>query len=66
MKTIRMEVNGHEVTQSSLVSDMQPVQNILSLMESSIRKLQYANSDIYGLQKLDPKKSLKALPLQTY
>ena len=54
------------MTQSSLVSDMQPVQHILSLMESSTGKLQYADSDFYGLQKLDPKKSLKALPLQTY
>ena len=66
VKTIRMEVNGHEVTQSSLVSDMHPVQNIFSLMESSIGKLQYADNNLYRLQQCDPKKSLKALPLQTY
>ena len=35
-------------------------------MESSVGKLQYPGSDLVGLQKLDPKKSLKALPLQTY
>ena len=34
VKNIRVEVNGQEVTQSSLVLDMQPVQHILSLMES--------------------------------
>ena len=34
-KNIRVELNG-QVTQSSLVSDMQLVQNILSVMESSI------------------------------
>ena len=56
VKNIRVEVNGQEVTQSSLVSDMQPVQHILSFLENSIGKLQYADSDLYGLQKLDPKK----------
>ena len=34
VKNIRVEVNGQEVTQKSLVSDMQPVQHILSLLES--------------------------------
>ena len=66
VKNIRVEVNGQEVTQSSLVSDMQQLQHILSLMESLIGKLQYADSDLYGLQKLNTTKSLKALPLQTY
>ena len=66
LKNIRVEVNGQQVTQSSLVSDMQLVQHILSIMESWIGKLQYADSGLFRFQKLDPKKSLKALPLQTY
>ena len=40
LKNIRVEVNSHEVMQSSLVSDMPPVQHILSLVESSHGKLQ--------------------------
>ena len=51
-KNIRVELDGTEVTQSSKVSDMQIVQHILSLMKSSIGKLQYSVSDLYGLQKL--------------
>ena len=39
VKNICVEVNGQEVTQSSLVSDMQQLQHILSLMESLIGKL---------------------------
>ena len=34
VKNIPVEVNGLEVTQSSLVSDMQPVQHILSLSDN--------------------------------
>ena len=45
---------------------MQIVQHIMSLMESSIGKLQYSDSDLYGLQKLDPRKSLKRIPLASY
>ena len=52
-KNVRVELNGTEVTQSSKVGDMQIVQHILSLMESSVGKLQYSDSDLYGLQKLD-------------
>jgi len=66
MKNIRVELNGQEVTQSGQVADMQIVNHILSLMESSIGKLQYADSDLFGLQKLDPKKALKSIPLQNY
>ena len=46
MKNIRVEVNDQEVTQSALVSGMQPVHHILSFMESSTGKLQYADSDL--------------------
>ena len=45
---------------------MQIVQHIMSLMESSIGKLQYSDSDLFGLQKLDPRKSLKRIPLANY
>ena len=48
------------------MSDMQIVQHIMSLMESSIGKLQYSDSDLFGLQKLDPRKSLKRIPLANY
>ena len=65
-KNVRVELNGTEVTQSSKVADMQVVQHILSLMESSVSKLQYSDSDLYGLQKLDPQKSLKDIPLGDY
>ena len=58
-----MELDGTEVTQNSKVSDMQIVQHIMSLMESSIGKLQYLDSDLFGLRKLDPRKSLKRIPL---
>ena len=61
-----MELDGTEVTQSSKVSDMQIVQHIMSLMESIIGKLQYSDSDLFGLQKLDPRKSLKRIPLANY
>ena len=61
-----MELDGTEVTQSSKVFDMQIVQHIMSLMESSIGKLQYSDSDLFGLQKLDPRKSLKRIPLANY
>ena len=64
VKNICVELNGQEVTQSSLVSGMQPVEHILFLMEDSIGKMQYADTDLYELQKLDPK-LLKVLPLQT-
>ena len=64
-KNIRVELDGTEVTQSSKVSDMQIVQHIMSLMESSIGKLQYSDSDLFGLQKLDPRKSLKRIPWPT-
>ena len=56
-------LGGTEVTQSSKVSDMQIVQHIMSLMESSIGKLQHSDSDLFGFQKLDPRKSLKCIPL---
>ena len=56
-------MSGTEVTQSSKVSGMQIVQQVMSLMESSIGKLQYMDSYLYGLQKLDPRKSLKRVPL---
>jgi len=62
-KNIRVELNGTEVTQSSKVADMQIVQHILSLMESSFDRLQYADSDLYGLQKLDPKAAIKDINL---
>ena len=65
-KNVRVELDGTEVTQSSKVSDMQIVQHIMSLMESSIGKLQYSDSDLFGLQKLDPRKSLKRIPLANY
>lgn len=65
-KNVRVELDGTEVTQSSKVSDMQIVQHILSLMESSVGKLQYSDSDLYGLQKLDPRKCLKRVPLADY
>ena len=65
-KNIRVELNGTEVTQSSKVADMQIVQHILSLMESSVAKLQYSDSDLYGLQKLDPQRSLKEIDLGNY
>ena len=65
-KNIRVELNGTEVTQSSKVADMQIVQHILSLMESNVAKLQYSDSDLYGLQKLDPTKSLKNIDLGDY
>ena len=61
-----MDLDDREVTQSSKVSDMQIVQHITSLMESSIGKLQYSDSDLFGLQKLDPRKSLKRIPLANY
>ena len=35
-------------------------------MESSIGKLQYSDSDLFGLQKLDPRKSFKHIPLANY
>ena len=63
---MRVELDGIEVTQSSKVPDMQIVQHVLSLMESSVAKLQYSDSDLYGLQKLDPRKSLKRVPLASY
>ena len=63
---MRVELDGIEVTQSSKVPDMQIVQHVLSLMESSGAKLQYSDSDLYGLQKLDPRKSLKRVPLASY
>ena len=59
-------MDGIEVTQSSKVPDMQIVQHVLSLMESSVAKLQYSDSDLYGLQKLDPRKPLKHVPLASY
>ena len=65
-KNVSVELDGTEVTQSSKVSDMQIVQHIMSLMESSIGKLQYSDSDLFGLQKLDPRKSLKRIPLANY
>ena len=65
-KNVRVELDGTEVTQSSKVSDMQIVQHIMSLMECSIGKLQYSDSDLFGLQKLDPRKSLKRIPLANY
>ena len=65
-KNVRVELNGTEVTQSSKVGDMQIVQHVLSLMESSVSKLQYSDSDLYGLQKLDAKKSLKGIRLGDY
>ncbi|XP_065194794.1 uncharacterized protein LOC135826084 [Sycon ciliatum] len=65
-KNIRVELNGTEVTQSSKVQDMQSVQHILSLMESDVAKLQYSDSDLYGLQKLDPQKCVKDIPLGNY
>ena len=65
-KNIRVELDGTEVTQSSKVADMQIVQHVLSLMESDIGKLQYSDSDLYGLQKLDHTKSLKRVPLADY
>ena len=61
-----MELDGTEVTQSSNISDMQIVQHIMSLMESNICKLQYSDSDLFGLQKLDPRTSLKSIPLANY
>ena len=63
-----MELDGTEVTQSSKVSDMQMVQHIMSLMESSIGKLriQYSDLDLFGLQQLDPRKQLKRIPLANY
>ena len=61
-----MELDGTEVTQSSKVSDMQIVQHIMSLMENSIGELQYSDSDLFGLQKLDPRNSLKLIPLANY
>lgn len=65
-KNIRVEINGTEVTQSSKVADMQMVQHILSLMESNVGKLQYSDSDLFGLQKLDPQRALKNVPLTGY
>ena len=65
-KNVRVELDGIEVTQSSKVPDMQIVQHVLRLMESSVAKLQYSDSDLYGLQKLDPRKSLKRVPLASY
>ena len=44
IKNVRVELDGTEVTQSSKVSDMQIVQHIMSLMESSIGKLQHSDS----------------------
>ena len=35
-------------------------------MESSIGKLQYSDLDLFGLQKLDPRKLLKRIPLANY
>ena len=65
-KNIRVELDGTEVIPSSKVSDMQIVQHIMTLMESSIGKLQYSDSYLYGLQKLDPRKSLKRILLASY
>ena len=65
-KNIRVEINGTEVTQSSKVADMQMVQHILSLMESSSERLQYVDSDLYGLQKLDPQRALRGVDLSPY
>ena len=65
-ENVRVELDGIEVTQSSKVPDMQIVQHVLSLMESSVAKLQYSDSDRYGLQKWDPRKSLKRVPLASY
>lgn len=65
-KNIRVEINGTEVTQSSKVADMQIVQHVLSLMESSSERLQYADSDLYGLQKLDPQRALVGVDLRPY
>lgn len=65
-KNVRVELNGTEVTQSSKVADMQIVQHILSVMESNVAKLQYSDSDLYGLQKLDPRKALKGIDLGEY
>ena len=65
-KNIRVEINGTEVTQSSKVADMQMVQHILSLMESSSERIQYVDSDLYGLQKLDPQRALRGVDLSPY
>ena len=65
-KNIRMELNGVEVTQSSKVADRQPVNHVLSLMESSVAQLQYSLSDLYGVQKLDSTKALSDIPLGDY
>ena len=65
-RNMRLELNGTEVTQSSKVADMQMVQHVVSLLESSVAKLQYSDSELYGLQKLDPQKSLKNIPLGEY
>ena len=65
-KNIRVELNGTEVTQSSKIMDMQSVQHVLSLMESDVSKLQYSDSDLFGLQKLDPRKALKGIHLEDY
>eukprot|EP00117_Sycon_ciliatum_P015191 scpid90360/ scgid15140/ len=65
-KNIRVELNGTEVTQSSKIMDMQSVQHVLSLMESDVSKRQYSDSDLFGLQKLDPRKALKGIHLEHY
>ena len=65
-KNMRVELNGTEVTQSSKVADMQIVQHIMSLMESSVAKLQICDSEVYGLQKLGPQMALKDIPLGDY
>ncbi|XP_065187511.1 uncharacterized protein LOC135818113 [Sycon ciliatum] len=65
-RNIRVELNGTEVTQSSKISDMQSVQHVLSLLESDVSRLQYSDSDLYGLQKLDTRKALKNIHLDQY
>lgn len=66
VKNVLVEINSQEATQNVAPSPIQPVQHILSLMESTTGRVQYVDSDLYGLQKLYPRKSLKALPLQIY
>ena len=65
-KSMRLELNGTEVTQSSKVADMAIPQHIISLMESSVARLQYSDSDAYSVQKLDPRMALKDIPLGEY
>ena len=65
-KNLRVELNGTEVTQSSKITDMQDIQHVLSLLESDVSKLQYSDSELYGLQKLDPRHALKDVHLGEY